>query len=113
MFKANIVFDSGKIAGDFKGRFGRAKAALGNAVLKSCEIYVPYDTGNLVRSGGIYDGGGRVVYSAPYAKKMYYHKGNFSKKVHRSATDAWFEHAKAANLSDWIRTAEKCINSRM
>ena len=101
MFKVNVVFDAKKVSSEYRSRFASAKTALDATVLKSCEEFVPYDTGALMRSGKALSGGG-VVYEAPYAKRMYYHDGNFSKKVHKSAGGAWFERAKAENLPAWL-----------
>jgi len=81
------------------------------AVLKSCEPYVPYRTGELCRSGHPSGAGseGAVTWSASHAAECYYASRSFGKKIHPHATARWFEAAKAADLESWRRAAAAAL----
>ena len=98
--------------GRFTEKYSKAQKFLDNEVLKDCDPYVPMRTGFLVKSGitGTKIGSGKVIYNAPYSRKVYYglHM-NFSKKKHPQACAQWFEKAKAAKKDHWIASAKKII----
>ncbi|MBR6290397.1 MAG: hypothetical protein IKR53_03045 [Clostridia bacterium] len=83
--------------------FDGARRALCEAVLESSEPYVPYDTGFLLSTGSAEADRSGVTYGAPYARRMYYHTGSFSKRVHRLAGPKWVERAKDASSGEWER----------
>lgn len=89
------------VARRIAGRFPDARRALCEAVLRSAEPYVPYDTGYLMSTGGSSPDSSGVIYGAPYARRMYYHDGSFSKRVHRLAGPRWVERAKDASSGEW------------
>lgn len=94
------------------GCVDRAQKWLDNEVLKDCQPYVPMDTGNLMNSGvsGTTLGSGEVIYTAPYAHRMYYGVNfNFSKLKHPQACAQWFEKAKASCKKDWKDGVEKVL----
>lgn len=98
--------------GRYGPRYSRAQKWLDNEILKDCDPYVPMRTGTLVGSGirGTSLGDGRIVYSAPYARSMYYGLGmNFSKDKHQLACAEWFEKAKATKKDKWINGANKVL----
>ncbi len=86
-----------------------ASRALEEAVLSSCEPFVPYRTGRLCKSGRAV-GDGRVVWAADYARDCYYAGRPFSRKVHPRACARWFEAAKGECLGQWkAAVADKMI----
>ena len=90
----------------------RAQKWIDNEVLKDSAPYVPFRTGNLMRSGssGTVIGSGIVKYNAPYAKQVYYGKHmNFSKAKHPQATSMWFEVAKAQKKTAWLSGVAKLM----
>lgn len=96
----------------FDPRYRRAQQFLDNEVVKDCTPYVPMRTGALMRSGieGTKLGSGKVIYNAPYARRMYYGLNfNFSKDKHPQACAQWFEKAKATKLKSWLDGVEKII----
>lgn len=95
----------------FKPKYARAQQWLDNEVLKDCDPYVPFRTGNLVRSGqrGTKLGSGLVVYNAQYAARCYYGNMKFNRMKHPKATREWFEKAKAVNRKKWLDGAAKLV----
>lgn len=94
----------------FSKQYTRAQTWLDSEVLKDSDPYVPMRTGTLVKSGirGTVLGSGLIVYNAPYARYQYYGTAfNFNKTKHPQAQAYWFEGAKAANKSKWIRGVKK------
>ena len=85
------------------GNIPDARRALCEAVLRSAEPYVPYKTGYLMSTGGVIRDLSGVTYGAPYASRMYYHDGSFSKRVHRLAGPRWVERAADASFGEWER----------
>lgn len=87
---------------------------LDTQVVKDSNIYVPYDTGNLMGSSmrATNFGSGQVAWDTPYAKKLYYGDGmNFSTDKHPQASAFWFEKAKAQNLDNWIKLTQDAIKA--
>lgn len=89
----------------FDGKSVMTQDGAAKTVATACEriFYV-----NLRNSGirGTDVGSGRVIYNAPYASKCYYGHMNFSKAKHPQACRQWFEKAKAANKTKWIKGAK-------
>lgn len=107
-----IVINTQQCLGRFNKKYSAAQKYLDNEVLKDSDPYVPMRTGNLRNSGitGTNIGGGRVVYNAPYAKRMYYGLNfMFSKDKHPKACAQWFEKAKAAKKKAWHDGVNKII----
>lgn len=95
-----------------EGQVDKAQKWLDNEVLKDCQPYVPMRSGNLMNSGvsGTTLGSGKVVYNAPYAKRMYYGTNfNFSKLKHPQACAQWFEKAKSVHKEDWKQGVQKIV----
>ena len=88
-------------------RVPRAKTALAQAVLRSCEPYVPYNTGELCRSGQA--GAGFVTYTAAHAARCYYSRRPFRKDKHPQACAQWLEAAKAVSLPEWRRVTAQAL----
>jgi hypothetical protein len=89
---------------------GRAQQVLDSEVVRLCSPYVPVDSGTLQQSADFATdfGSGEVIYSTPYARRIYYtHKGqaaNSAKPQDTRAGKLWFERMKADHLDDIIRT---------
>lgn len=112
MSKFRIEIDTQKVADRFKPRYERAQKYLDSTVLQDCHDYVPMRTGNLAGSGirGTKIGSGKIVYNAPYAKKIYYAQNrHFSKAQHPQACAQWFEKAKAVKKEEWLNGVNKII----
>lgn len=96
----------------FDAKYQKAQKWLDNEVLKDCNPYVPFRTGNLAGSGirGTTLGNGEIIYNAPYARRMYYGINfNFSKEAHPKACAQWFEKAKQEKKEAWVNGANKII----
>ena len=109
--KMRLVLYPDRVNARFNPKYTQAQKWLDNEVLKDCDPYVPFRTGNLRNSGirGTVLGSGRVIYNAPYAAACYYGHFNFSRAKHPQATRQWFEKAKAANKSKWISGTKKLM----
>lgn len=95
-----------------EGQLDKAQRWLDNEVLKDCQPYVPMRSGNLMDSGvtGTTIGSGEVVYTAPYARRMYYGTHfNFSKAKHPQACAQWFEKSKSVNKDKWREGVQKIV----
>jgi len=110
-FTANCSLSA--IRADLSRNVPAALRSLENAVLASCEPYVPYRTGELCRSGHPSGNGhvGQITWSAPHASECYYARRSFGKKFHPHATARWFEAAKAADLENWRNTAARALTA--
>ncbi len=106
MVKVTIRADN--LGERLRGRIPVAVRAVGEAVIASCEPFVPYDTGELCHSASFVslgDGHGAVVYDAAHASLCYYAERAFRKERHPQACAHWFEAAKAIDLEKWRKTA--------
>ena len=99
MLKVDVKVSAAAVGAKILSRVPRAKQALAQAVLASSEPYVPYNTGELCRSGQA--GEGIVTYTAGHAAKCYYSSRPFRKTKHPHACGQWFEAAKAVSLEEW------------
>ena len=109
MLKVDVKTDAAGVGRKLLSGVPRAKLALAQAVLASCEPYVPYDTGALCQSGMA--GDGMVHWSASHAARCYYSRRPFRKDKHPQACGQWFEAAKAVSLAEWQRETAKAWTS--
>ena len=108
---------SSKVKTDFDGilpewqrKFEARAVAVTEQVLADSERYVPVRSGDLRGSGraqtrpGDYkvEWGGTT---APYARHVYYGTGPVNQTINDKASRQWFEKAKAARLSLWLKMA--------
>ncbi len=96
-------------------RFEAAQKWLDNEVIKDCNPYVPYRTGNLATSVIRHTviGSGMIVYKTPYAKVVYNSDGwHFSVNVHELATDHWLDVVKPLQLEKWQNGVMKILGGR-
>jgi len=84
-----------------------AIAPLTNQVLKDSNYYIPFDTGNLKKSGILSTklNEGVITWQTPYAHAQYYGLPNKSKARNPNACQKWFEVAKSKNLKTWEKIA--------
>ena len=110
--KLRVTIDTKRCIGRFGPKYSKAQKFIDNEVLKDCTPYVPMRTGFLFKSGitGTSIGSGKVIYSAPYAKKVYYGLGmKFSKEKHPQACAQWFEVVKPLKKAQWIAAARRIM----
>lgn len=82
---------------DIKNRVAlgsKAQKYIDSEVLRKCAPMVPFDRGDLVRSGTNLTkiGSGKVIYGTPYARRWYYRPANFRGAPRRG--NYWFERMK-------------------
>jgi len=107
MLKLGVKIDTAGIGDRILSRIPQAKLALAQAVLASSEPYVPYDTGELCRSGGA--SVGLVTWTAGHAAKCYYSRRPFRKEKHPQACAQWFEAARAVSMDEWRRKTAQVL----
>lgn len=109
-----VTVSASGIGDVFLSRLPVASRRLQQAVISSCEPFVPYRTGELCRSVTAEGEGpsGRIVYTAPHASLCYYADRPFSGKVHPQACAHWFEAAKAVELGAWTRAVTAALTDR-
>jgi len=108
----NVVISADGIGDALLARVSAAERQVQQAVIRSCEPFVPYRTGELCRSAAAMGTGtgGMIVYTAPHAALCYYAERPFSKKIHPRACTHWFEAAKAADLAKWVTAAAEALS---
>ena len=76
------------------GAGGTAQRYVDSEVLRRCVPYVPFETGELLRSGTRETkiGSGKVIYRTPYARRHYYRPATFQGAPKRG--NYWFERMK-------------------
>lgn len=88
--------------------FQSVQQVIDSEVLRYSSPYVPFDSGMLDKSGLLHThvGSGEVVYSTPYARRMYYNpQYRFQGAPMRGAY--WFERMKTNHRNDILRSAKK------
>jgi len=107
-----ITVSASGIGNALLAKIPAASRQVQQAVIASCEPFVPYRTGELCRSAVSAGSGteGMVVYTAPHASLCYYAERPFSGKHHPQACAHWFEAAKAADLAKWVQTAASALS---
>lgn len=118
MTNGGVVFDLDPSR--FPGQYSRAQKWLDNQVIVDSDRHVPFRNGVLRKSArlGTKLGSGEVVWSAPYARYLYYGKvmvGPAPKELtdidltyHTPGTGAyWFEKAKGICKKTWTAGVRK------
>lgn len=121
-FSVTTVFDADALIGRCRGAFSAAVGTLGDAVMRDCERFVPYDTGNLCRSASRIPVteeadllGCAVVWSSPYASAVYYGDTRgirYRTEHHAHARARWFEGAKASDAPAWTQTVHDTVRGQ-
>lgn len=95
------------------GTGGRVQKFVDSEVIRYCDSKVPFRTGVLKDSAltASVVGEGLVVYSAPYARKMYFNpQFSFNEAPERGAY--WFERTMAEHKDDIVRGAAALAGGR-
>lgn len=112
MFNVNVQM--GDIAGKVNNATSFAQYALDQQVIKDCNYYIPFDTGNLERSALQSSQPGQIVWDTPYAKRLYYNpQFNFSTDKNPNARGMWFDEAKAVHSNEWTAVAQRAVTDRL
>ena len=108
-----------KVTVDTKSIMPKIKAASKGAlhivtqqVLKDSNLYIPADTWNMRDSSLRHSDfeNGKVVWSTPYARKMYYGAGfNYSRDKNPLAQSMWHHVAATQHEWEWIKVAQKAV----
>lgn len=112
MARVIVKFDERKVLNSFERSYRDAQFYLTEAVYTDSDPYVPMDSGDL--KGQVERSGdrGEVVYNMEYAAAQYYGLPNKKRGQHPQATSFWFEFAKRAKGSTWLRKAKQIAGSR-
>lgn len=113
MINITVTTNLGSLTQSFDRRIPAALRAVESAVLMSCGPFVPYNTGELYRSGHASGDGmhGEVTWSASHAGECYYANREFNRKHHPHACARWFEAAKAVDGGKWAAAAAGVLSS--
>ncbi|NUJ19284.1 minor capsid protein [Bacillus glycinifermentans] len=108
--RSNVRVDISNIPRRIDDFNREAQFLLSSEVLKDSNYFAPEDTGALIgssqRSSDLERG--RLIWDTPYARRLYYNpQYKFSKDKNPNARGLWFEAAKSAFLSRWIRAIER------
>lgn len=107
-----VTISANGLGAGLLARIPTAVRQVEQAVIASCEPFVPYDTGELCRSVVAAGDGanGMIVYTAPHASLCYYAERKFGQKHHPQACAHWFEAAKGVDLAKWVSTAASALS---
>jgi Minor capsid protein len=90
----------------------RAQFKLDDQAAKDSNFYCPEDVGIL--QGSVLKSAqraqGMLIWGEKYAAKQYYSAPNKSLDRNPNARMHWFEHAKAAKKSTWVKLAQDVFN---
>lgn len=115
-FNVSLNVDIDKIERDVRRALQKAQVVLDEQVLKDSNYFIPMDTHALEMSGvrASRIGEGIITWDTPYARRLYYNpQYNFSKDQNPNARGLWFEEAKAAFGSDWVRAAQAELDNNI
>ena len=92
LFRSHVDIDYGKIERSCKEDVQRAQKWLDNEIVKDCQPFLPFLTGELQDStSSSVLGSGIIEYDVPYAIRLYYGVDfNFSKRKLPLAGPYWF-----------------------
>lgn len=120
-FSVTTDFDASGLGTRWQGILSSAVDRLGDTVSRDCEVYVPYDTGNLCRSVTRSSVtaeenliGCDIIWTAPYASAVYYGDTRgvrFRTEHHAHASARWFEGAKSACSEGWAETVRDALTT--
>lgn len=81
---------------------------LSKTIKEDCNTYVRMQSGDLARSADIEDGGKKITWNTPYAKRVYY-TGTPRTDVNPSASLRWGEKAIRQHKSEWVTEANNLL----
>ena len=97
---------------EMKEKVNQAQHILDESIIRDTDPFVPMDTGMLARSVQTASriGHGEIVYSTPYARKVYYDtRQHISRMHHPQASILWFHHAKSIHGKRWEAEVERIL----
>lgn len=99
----------------YNSKFLQAQKVVDNLILKFSEPYIPLITGTLVKSGilGTIVGTGEIIYTAPYAKRVYYESKPPPRGNGTLRGNFWFERMKADHKEEILNEAQKAMNEKI
>ena len=100
----SIKLDLSQVYKTIDKRVNNAKNNLLNDMLEDSNKLVPVKTGKLRDSGKVIDDG--IEWDVDYAQEVYR-----STSPHEIGTREWFEYAKQANLSKWLKQFENDLRN--
>lgn len=111
--RISIKTDLGGVYNSIQENKTLATFVMTQQVVKDSNFFAPEDTGALMNSALMasdFDAG-KAIWDVPYAKKLYFNPSiNFSTDKNPNAQAFWFETAKSAYLSDWVKMAQSEVN---
>lgn len=109
-----VTFDKTNVIARLTEATDKATIILGQQVLKDANLYVPEDQKTLKKSSEsasyMKNGTYNVIWNTPYAKKMYYVGGKFTKKT---AHKMWAHYAKANHEKEWQQLIQNELRKRV
>ena len=110
-FNTTTVLNESAIKSGITSALKKAQAPLDSVVLQDSNYFVPVKTGTLQKSGIINTriGSGEVIWSTPYARRLYYEYHKPAYQANPNACAKWFEAAKARWLEKWVRIVNEYI----
>lgn len=111
IFDTKTVLNGAQIKSEINTAAHKAQAPLDAMILQDSNYFVPLKTGMLQKSAinNTRIGSGEVVWSTPYARRLYY---EYTKPAHQANPNAcakWVEAAKARWHDKWIRLVNEYI----
>ena len=110
-FDVSIKLDAGQINGDITKASQRAQAPLDSVILQDSNFFCPIKTGTLQKSAITKSriGSGELVWSTPYARRLYYEYEKPPYQANPNACSKWVEAAKARFIEKWTRLVNDYI----
>ena len=105
-----IVIDNpSKIASDMEQVWeGKVLPKLAQTIKEDCNRYVRMQSGALARTATPEDGGKKITWNTPYAKRVYY-TGTPKTNVNPGASLRWCEKATRQHKSEWVAEANNLL----
>lgn len=109
--KVNATLNTDEVKNRLNGNIEAAQKALDSTVLSDSNYFVPIKTGMLQKSAinNTRIGSGEVVWSTPYARRLYYEYQKPNGQANPNACARWFEAARARFLDKWIKIVNEYI----
>lgn len=106
-FNVKTIVNGQEITERITRNITNIQGAFDAMILSDCNYFVPLKTGTLQRSGIIHSriGSGLLIWSTPYARRMYCEYEPHEGQINPNACARWFDAAKARWLEKWVRFA--------
>lgn len=90
----------------------KIRPAVAQEILQNCNEFCPLDTGDLIKSGHVENGGKYIVWDTKYAAAVYYTGKNIRRVKNPNASARWAEVAKGKYKKHWASLANKIARKR-